>query len=146
MEKDSKMKFLILFLATFCFSEQFDCLPKHTVKELVVQHFAYTLCFSDSNHISKWVVYTMNADKLKDVCERKNNFRPDSLVKNSARPSDYKGLVGQKYDMGHLAPADDMGWSVVAMSQSFYMTNMTPQVPGFNRGIWKKLEWCLNMD
>ncbi len=27
-----------------------------------------------------------------------------------------------------------------SMSESFYMSNMSPQVPGFNRGIWKKLE------
>ena len=26
------------------------------------------------------------------------------------------------------------------MSESFYMSNMSPQVPGFNRGIWKNLE------
>ena len=26
------------------------------------------------------------------------------------------------------------------MSETFYMSNMSPQVPGFNRGAWKKLE------
>ncbi len=26
------------------------------------------------------------------------------------------------------------------MTESFYMSNMSPQQPGFNRGIWKKLE------
>jgi endonuclease G len=33
-----------------------------------------------------------------------------------------------------------MGWSATAMSESFYYSNMSPQLPGFNRGIWKKLE------
>ena len=33
-----------------------------------------------------------------------------------------------------------MKWSKVAMSESFFMSNMSPQKPGFNRGIWKKLE------
>ena len=28
----------------------------------------------------------------------------------------------------------------VAMSESFYMTNMSPQAPSFNRGGWKKIE------
>ena len=33
-----------------------------------------------------------------------------------------------------------MKWSPDAMSSSFYMSNMSPQDPSFNRGIWKKLE------
>ena len=33
-----------------------------------------------------------------------------------------------------------MKWSSTAMSESFYMSNMSPQKPGFNRGIWKKIE------
>jgi len=51
--------------------------------------------------------------------------------------SDYKG---SGYDRGHLAPAADMKYNSVAMSESFYMSNMSPQNPSFNRGIWKRLE------
>ena len=50
---------------------------------------------------------------------------------------DYKG---SGYDRGHLAPAASMAWSKEAMSESFFLSNMSPQKPGFNRGIWKKLE------
>jgi len=39
-----------------------------------------------------------------------------------------------------MAPAADFKWSATAMSESFYMSNMSPQQPGFNRGIWKMLE------
>jgi endonuclease G len=55
------------------------------------------------------------------------------------------------YDRGHLAPAADMSWSLQVMQESFYYSNMSPQLPGFNRGIWKKLEekvrdWALRYD
>ncbi len=33
-----------------------------------------------------------------------------------------------------------MSWSLQVMQESFYYSNMSPQLPGFNRGIWKKLE------
>jgi endonuclease G len=33
-----------------------------------------------------------------------------------------------------------MAFNTTAMTESFFMTNMSPQDPGFNRGIWKKLE------
>ena len=55
------------------------------------------------------------------------------------------------YDRGHLAPAADMSWSEKVMQESFYFSNMSPQLPGFNRGIWKRLEeqvrdWALLYD
>ena len=39
-----------------------------------------------------------------------------------------------------MAPAADMTWSSKAMSQSFFMSNMSPQDASLNRGAWKKLE------
>ena len=56
---------------------------------------------------------------------------------NSADDHDYEG---SGYDRGHLAPAADMGWSTITMAESFYFSNMSPQLPAFNRGIWKRLE------
>lgn len=37
-------------------------------------------------------------------------------------------------------PAADMVRDRRSMSESFYLSNMTPQLPAFNRGIWKVLE------
>ena len=44
-----------------------------------------------------------------------------------------------------------MNYSQVAMRECFYMSNMSPQEPGFNRGIWRELEekvrqWALKND
>jgi len=44
-----------------------------------------------------------------------------------------------------------MGWSAIAMKESFYYSDMSPQQPTFNRGIWKKLEelsrdWAIEND
>jgi endonuclease G len=63
-------------------------------------------------------------------------------------PSDY---TNSGFDRGHLAPAGDMKWSETAMDESFLMSNISPQKPAFNRGIWKKLEekirsWAIEND
>ena len=69
---------------------------------------------------------------------RKNNFRKDpEITKNSAALNDYKG---SGYDRGHLAPAADMKYNSNSMSESFYLSNVSPQSANFNRGIWKKIE------
>ena len=70
--------------------------------------------------------------------KRKNDFCFDSLVPGgTAGIDDYPG---KEYDRGHLCPAEDMSFSQQATDTTFYMSNMTPQMGSFNRGIWKKLE------
>lgn len=70
---------------------------------------------------------------------RTNNFRPDIEVPANSRsyPKDYEGTG---FDKGHLAPAGDMKEDGQSMSQSFFMSNMAPQWPNHNRGIWRGLE------
>ena len=55
----------------------------------------------------------------------------------SSELSDYKG---SGYDRGHLVPTGDMKYSDESMRESFFMSNISPQNPDFNRGIWRKLE------
>lgn len=70
--------------------------------------------------------------------QRTNKFRSDPQIPTgSATPGDYRR---SGYDRGHLAPAADMAFSGRTMADSFFMSNMSPQKPAFNRGIWKELE------
>lgn len=93
------------------------------------------------------MAYELTLKEVNGTFKRTNDFRPDPMVKTgSASLADYKG---SGYDRDHLAPAADMKWSLKAMSESFYMSNMSLQRPSFNRGIWKRLEeqvrkWAVN--
>ena len=75
---------------------------------------------------------------LKGHSDRTNDFRPDPEISSgSVHIMDYKS---SGYDRGHLVPAADMKVNAIAMSESFYMSNIALQSPSFNRGIWKNLE------
>lgn len=117
----------------------FDYLPAIHPHDEIIKHTAFTLCYSEPHEQAKWVAYQLTAEMCENNGEeRTNNFRIDEDVKTgSASPDDYKK---SGFDRGHLCPAGDMGWSEQTMSESFFMSNMSPQRPGFNRGIWKKLE------
>jgi endonuclease G len=78
--------------------------------------------------------------KMEGTLPRSNDFRadPDLPPGERAELQDYRG---SGYDRGHMAPAASMKWDARAMSESFLLSNMAPQVgPGFNRGIWATLE------
>lgn len=103
-----------------------------------VEHRYYTLDFDATHRQASWVYYVLDLKDKRLTAERGNNFRTDPAVRScSATPADYKGCG---YDRGHLCPAADMAFSDEAMSETFYMSNMSPQLPAFNRGIWKKIE------
>ncbi|MDG1440846.1 MAG: DNA/RNA non-specific endonuclease [Flavobacteriales bacterium] len=104
----------------------------------IVSHSYYTLSYSEEHEQAEWVYYTLNSNQLNSAVERRDNFRPDFKVKtSSAQLYDYKG---SGYDRGHLAPAADMKYNSSSMSESFFMSNMSPQSASFNRGIWRKIE------
>jgi len=105
----------------------------------VIEYEGFTISYNEKYEQANWVAYHLTKQEVEDQkVERKDNFRADKQVQTgSATPTDYKK---SGYDRGHLAPAADMRWSKEAMSESFYMTNMSPQTKELNRGIWKKLE------
>ncbi|MCR5725505.1 MAG: DNA/RNA non-specific endonuclease [Treponema sp.] len=98
----------------------------------------YALCYRESYELAEWSAYCLERAELEKNAGRSNDFRPDPEISTgSAELSDYRG---SGYDRGHLAPAADFAYSAQAMSETFYMSNMTPQAPAFNRGIWQQLE------
>lgn len=104
----------------------------------IVNHIKYSFSYSEKDEQSEWVAYKLFKNSINNSVKRKNNFREDlKVVTGSSTLKDYKN---SGYDRGHLAPAKTMSFNDLTMSESFYMSNMSPQKPSFNRGIWKKLE------
>ena len=104
----------------------------------VVDRAGYALGYSEEHEQAAWVAYKLTSLELIGCQKRTNNYRVDPQIPTgSAALSDYRG---SGFDHGHLAPAGDMTWSHTAMNESFFLSNMSPQVPGFNRGVWRRLE------
>ena len=107
--------------------------------EQIIQHEGYTVSYNADYRIANWVAYVLTDKEARsDKAERQNKFVVDPLVKGASATNEDYTRTG--FDRGHLAPAGDMKWSEKAMRESFYLSNITPQRPGLNRGIWKELE------
>lgn len=125
----------------------FTFLP--TVKRGVIYKKSnYAHSYSSADRQSEWVVYYFSPAEVDGEVERSNEFMPDPTIANSPTKLEYNQ---SGYDRGHMAPAADMKFTKVAMEECFYMTNMSPQEPAFNRGIWKDLEedirgWASKID
>lgn len=113
-------------------------LPKITFKDAVIHHTGFSLSYNETHEQANWVAYELTKAETVKIYNRTDKFIEDPKVKT--RTANDKDYASSGYDRGHLAPAADMVWSATAMAESFYYSNISPQNPGFNRGIWKKLE------
>lgn len=107
------------------------------VDEYMVEYDGMTVSFNPVKHVPNWVSWELTGDEAVGTAPRYDKFAVDPDVPGCATPDDYKY---SGYDRGHMAPAGDMKWSDRAMRQSFYMTNICPQLNSLNAGAWMRLE------
>ncbi|MBF9015885.1 MULTISPECIES: DNA/RNA non-specific endonuclease [unclassified Oceanispirochaeta] len=131
--------FLLLITGGFLSAQSQSLeIPFVTNPDAVVEREFYTLQYNEAFEQADWVAYELTLEEVEGQVDRKDAFRSDPEVSTaSASLKDYKG---SGYDRGHLAPAADMKMTAQSMADSFYMSNMSPQSPSLNRGIWKELE------
>lgn len=119
-----------------------------------IEHSAMILEYNEGHEQAAWVAHVITADIINGSATRSNDFRIDPKVSTgTAVEEDYflKFLQedssytydGFGYDRGHLAPSADFRWSAKALSESYFYSNMSPQLAKFNREKWAELESML---
>ena len=95
----------------------------------------YTLSFDLSNKIASWVAYPLTKEYMGSA-KRQDDFRVDPSFPSSSQIN----ATVYGYDRGHQLPSADRTANVELNSQTFYYSNMTPQLAGFNQKIWADME------
>jgi endonuclease G, mitochondrial len=114
-----------------------DFLP--TAKGEIVKHKHYSLSYLERHEQAEWTAYKMDRKMLNAPnVGRHDNFEADYDVKT--RSAFHRDYTGSGYTRGHMVPAGDMAFDLEAMRESFYMSNMSPQLRENNNGVWKELE------
>ena len=97
----------------------------------------YVIGYSYYFRQAKWALEIVDPDKT-DV-ERADNFRSDYRVPQMFR-ADLADYRNSGFDRGHLVASANQREVEIQNSETFLLSNMSPQEPQFNRQIWKKLE------
>jgi len=119
----------------------------------VLTNDAYLVGYSETDKCPLWVCYVLNATTGQPYEELvraayyevllesrpKTSFKTDKRTTAQVKTGDY---TNTGYDRGHMAPSYGIGLShgTNAQLQTFLMSNVIPQTPDMNRGIWKRLE------
>ncbi len=107
--------------------------------QILINRF-YTVGYSYYFRQAKWALEIVDPDKKDiDEVERMDNFRPDLRVPKRFRAdlSDYKG---SGFDRGHLVSSANLNDEEIQNSETFLLSNMSPQKAELNRQKWRSLE------
>ncbi len=135
-------KFLIvLFLFPVSLFGQFNInsvLPQKIKNAKLIKYSSYEVMFDTVECTPVYSVYIITKEEISHpiVKRSKESFKNDKSV-----PCVHvKYYSNSGYDKGHLTPSADMEYSQQSMDDCFYITNICPQIHGFNSGIWEHLE------
>lgn len=113
-------------------------LPEYAQREDIVVHTGYTASYNHTTLLPDWVAWELTAEEADGQMEGQFSFSrdPDVAFPKASR-EDYSR---SGWDKGHMAPRADMKWSLKAMEESYYFTNVCPQDHEMNSGAWRKIE------
>lgn len=98
----------------------------------------YSFAWSQKDRVALWVAYPLCRFYTNGSAGRTNAWALDPILGNlSSAPF---GGYGGDYARGHQLPSADRQCCYDANAQTFYGTNMTPQLNAHNEGIWAALE------
>lgn len=108
-------------------------------KEKILKREGYTVSYNIENREPNYVAWLLTPERLRGNAKRSNTFYedPELTTDEQSLLSDY---YNSGYDRGHMCPAADNKWSLTAMIESFYLSNVCPQVHSLNSGDWNELE------
>ncbi len=111
--------------------------PYGSVK--VLANPGYVAGYSEELRTPVWVAYRAGGAERQVIGRRPERFRVDRRTQALVLPDEYSE---SGYDRGHLAPnlALALWHGAEAQRQSFLMSNVVPQRPAFNSGLWRQIE------
>lgn len=115
-------------------------------KDLFVSHatevngqsvVTYSLEYDCNLRHAKWVAFSFY-----DATARLGSGRTNAWDDDPGIPEEYRSSRSDfyGYDRGHICASYDRQYSKEANEQTFYYSNMSPQMGNFNQKIWVKLE------
>lgn len=99
----------------------------------------YSFAWSQEDHVSVWVAYPLAKDYLTNVVSRQDTWNYDPILGKELSSAPFSNYAGD-YARGHQLPSGDRLCCKAANDQTFYGTNIVPQINEHNEGIWADLE------
>jgi DNA/RNA endonuclease G (NUC1) len=105
----------------------------------LMERAQFSLDYNDTTRQANWVAWNLTSGDVG------GSGRSDDFFVDTSLPAGFYQVLttdysGSGYDRGHMCPSADRTISRADNDVTFLMSNMVPQTPDNNRGIWANFE------
>jgi endonuclease G len=111
-----------------------------TSDDYIILRPQYVLSYNKNRNVANWVAWELNADWFGTISRHTGSFITDTSLPEGyyrVKHSDYT-LSG--YDRGHMVMSEERTKTEEDNMSTFILTNVIPQTPDLNRGVWLNFE------
>lgn len=110
-----------------------------TADNFFMEKTQYVLSYNESKGTANWISWHLN-DEWIGSTSRQDDFRQDSNLPSGFYRVGDNDYSNTGFNRGHACPSADRTATVADNSSTFLMTNIIPQAPNHNQGIWADME------
>lgn len=89
---------------------------------------------------SSWVAFSFDSTTSQDNVKRGDGWKWDPMIPVNLGEVSEDDHKSDGYDKGHLCASEDRVYCKEANDQTFFYSNISPQIGSFNQKYWAKLE------
>lgn len=110
----------------------------------LIQRAQYAMDYNDTRRQANWVSWDLTS--ADSGSSGRSNFAVDYTLPAGFALVDTTAYSGTGFDRGHMCPSGDRTITTADNQVTFYMSNMVPQAPDNNQGVWASLEsYCRSL-
>ena len=106
----------------------------------LIDRAQYALSYHRDRGIPNWVSWHLDASDIGDTPRFSGGFLTDTTLPTGWYRVTQNDYTNSGYDRGHLTPSADRTATEADNQATFLMTNIIPQAPVNNQGVWANLE------
>ncbi|MCL5070795.1 MAG: DNA/RNA non-specific endonuclease [Actinobacteria bacterium] len=109
--------------------------------DYIIIRSQYVLSYNHNKNVPNWVAWELNADWFGDVDRYSGNFITDTSLPAGWYRVKHSDYTNSGYDRGHMVRSEERTKTIEDNKSTFILTNILPQTPDLNRGVWLQFEY-----
>lgn len=112
-----------------------------TTDDYIIVREQYVLSYNAGKGVPNWVAWQLNKNWYGDVPRYNGNFITDTTLPEGMYRVKHSDYTNSGYDRGHMVRSEERTRTVEDNKSTFILTNIMPQTPDLNQGVWLNLEY-----
>lgn len=115
-------------------------MPTGASPEYIIRRPQYVLSYNRNLNVANWVSWHVNRESYGPVPRYQGPFLTDNSLPTGMYRVTHQDYTGTGYDRGHIVRSQERTATREDNDATFYLTNILPQKPDLNQGVWNSFE------